>query len=153
MRSAVVVGPRSGSEAPKANVDCEAALSLDRGAAAKLRRLMWIAKPPLSLDRGASAPLRRVVFLFVVNFPPSETISPFANTCSVGDGLARPATDCEAVVSRKFFRILEIKNNYLALLSRGYVWREPHSANHPVRLRQRRKRTPLHGGEIASQSA
>ena len=38
----------------------------------------------------------------------------------------------------------------LALLSRDYVWREPHSANHPVRLRRRRKRTPLHGGEITT---
>ena len=51
--------------APKVNVDCEASLS-------------W--------ERGASAPLRRVVFLFVVNFPPSETILPFSNTCSVGEG-------------------------------------------------------------------
>ena len=44
MRSAVAVGPRSGSEAPKVNEDCEAPLSLDRGASTPLRRLMRIAK-------------------------------------------------------------------------------------------------------------
>ena len=37
LRSAVAVGPRSGSEAPKDK-------SLDRGAAAKLRRIIGIAK-------------------------------------------------------------------------------------------------------------
>ena len=44
------------------------------------------------------------------------------------------------------------QNSNLALLSRGYLYCEPHSANHPVRLRLWRKRTPLHGGEITAAS-
>ena len=42
LRSVVIVGSRSGSEAPKANTDCEA--SWERGVSTPLRRLMWIAK-------------------------------------------------------------------------------------------------------------
>ena len=114
-----------------------------------------IAKP--SLDRGASAPLRRVFFLFVVNSPPSETISPFTNTCTVGDGTSPSRNGLRSAVvvgarassplrSLPFFIDYQLfftgfqpvagwkpalhKGN-LALLSRGYIWRAPHSANHP----------------------
>ena len=66
----------------------------------------FLCEASLTWERGASAPPRRVFFLFVFAVftfpnakqisPPSETILPFSNTCAVGDGLARPAKDCEA---------------------------------------------------------
>ena len=79
LRSAVAVGARSVCSAPKANTDCEA---------------------PLSLDRGASAPI--IIAFFLIAFAFSCHKHPISYSLlihrAVGDGLARPAMDCEAVV-------------------------------------------------------
>ena len=59
MRSVVVVGSRSVCSALKANEDCEAPLPWERGAAAKLRRLMRTAKRRfISKKRSISPPWR-----------------------------------------------------------------------------------------------
>ena len=58
---------------------------------------------PLLLERGAAAKLRRAVFLFAFVFfakrreiEEHRDYQPQIFTRAVGDGLARPATDCEA---------------------------------------------------------
>ena len=97
--------------------------SWERGASAPPRRLIGIAKrcfdfqnAKLSWERGASAPLIIVFFLIVVFYAPSLLIG----VCAIG---------CLGLTT---LRILKSKKGDLALLSRGYVWREPHSANHPL---------------------